>query len=517
MLNQVGEIAKIGGWEMDLEKGGKATWTKGTYDIAEIVPGDPIPGADEHLGWYLPEYRAMIEKKMKDLVETREPMRFEAMLKTKKGTLKWCQAIGEAVEEDGKVVKLRGTYQDITEKTKLEQQYRQAQKVESIGRLAGGVAHDLNNLLSPILGYSELLKDDLEPGGKHRGFVNQILEAGFRARDLVRQLLAFGRKQTLEYKPVDMNKVVTGFENLLRRTIREDIETRIIPSPHIPVVMADPGQIEQVIMNLVVNAADAMPDGGLLTIETAQADLDEEYAARHPGVKPDAYVMLAVSDTGCGMNDEIREHLFEPFFSTKGDQGTGLGLATVYGIIKQHGGNIWIYSEPGRGTTFKIYLPVSGDVRAEETRSAKTTGNLEGTETILLVEDNEQVRHLTHAILTRKGYTVLMAGDGSEALTVLESFDGPVHLLLTDVVMPEMNGKELFIKASEKHPGLKVLYMSGYTDNVIAHRGILDEGMAFVQKPFTVRALSVEVRKVLDQELEGKSFRSTGRQKRLHT
>lgn len=386
------------------------------------------------------------------------------------------------------------------EKGRIEEQYHQARKLESIGRLAGGVSHDLNNLLSPIIGYGEMLLNDLDPGDARREFVDQILRAGLRARDLVRQLLAFSRKQTLEYKPVDMNKAVTGFEKLLRRTIREDIEIEIIPSPDIGTVMADINQIEQVILNLVVNASDAMPEGGCLTIETASANLDEDYAAKHQGVRPGAYVMLAVSDTGCGMDDETREHAFEPFFSTKGEQGTGLGLATVYGIVKQHGGNIWVYSELDKGTTFKIYLPVSEEARVEEKTCDKIATDLKGSETILLVEDDEQVRDLARAILRRQGYTVLVAENGLKALTVLASHDDPVQLLLTDVVMPEMNGKELFIKAAEKYPGLKVLYMSGYTANVIAHRGALEEGIAFIQKPFTVQALTAKVREVLEQD-----------------
>ena len=328
--------------------------------------------------------------------------------------------------------------------------------------------------------------------------MGEILKAGFRARDLVRQLLAFSRKQTLEYRVVDMNEALTGFDKLLRRTIREDIKIEIIPSTDIRAVMADIGQIEQVIMNLAVNAQDAMPEGGRLTIETATVDLDEEYAATHPGVKPGAYVMLAISDTGCGMDDKTRGQVFEPFFSTKGKLGTGLGLSTVYGIIKQHGGNVWIYSEPGMGTTIKVYLPVSGEAHVEEETSEKTAADPKGFETILLVEDDKLVRDLAHSILKRQGYTVLVAEDGPEALTVLEAHDDPVDLLLTDVVMPEMNGRDLFDKVAEKHPDTKVLYMSGYTDNVIAHRGVLDEGTAFIQKPFNVQALAAKVREVLD-------------------
>jgi two-component system cell cycle sensor histidine kinase/response regulator CckA len=421
--------------------------------------------------------------------------------KKKDGTLYTEEAaISPVRHHSGKTINYVAVKHDITQSIRLEEQYQQAQKVESVGRLAGGVAHDLNNLLSPILGYGELLLDALGPGDARRESVDEILRAGFRARDLVRQLLAFGRKQALDYKPLDINKVIGNFQKLLRHAIREDIEIEIIPSPDIRVVMADIGQIEQVIMNLALNAADAMPEGGRLTIETARVDLGEDYAAAHQGVKPGAYVMLAVSDTGMGMDDETCKHLFEPFFSTKGEQGTGLGLATVYGIVKQHGGNIWVYSEPNRGTTLKIYLPVSEEAHVEEMTSKKPATGLTGSETILLVEDSEQVRHLVHALLERQGYLVLAAENGPEALTILASHDGPVHLLLTDVVLPGMNAKELFARATEGHPGLKVLYMSGYTDNVIAQRGVLEEGTAFIQKPFSVQILAAKVREVLEQD-----------------
>ncbi len=380
----------------------------------------------------------------------------------------------------------------------LQQITQQARKMESIGRLAGGVAHDMNNLLSPILGYAELLCEDLGPDDIKQKWLHEIIRAGKRARDLIRQLLAFSRKQTLELKRMDVNVIIQNFSRLLHRTIREDIEIKYtLASTPLP-VMADVNQIEQVIMNLAVNAADAMPTGGMLFIETAKIELDAAYAASHPAVKPGEYALLAVSDTGCGMNDEVRENIFQPFFSTKGEHGTGLGLATVYGIVKQHDGNIWVYSEIDNGAAFKIYLPLTTQGHAQSPIADKPTANPKGSETILLVEDNDQVRLLAHAILVRQGYTVLVASNGNAALQALQRHSSPLHLLVTDVIMPGMNGKALFQKLAKAYPGLKVLYMSGYSDDVIAHRGILEQGAHLLQKPFTVKNLAARVRMALD-------------------
>jgi len=389
-----------------------------------------------------------------------------------------------------------------TEKNQVEEQYRQAQKIESIGRLAGGVAHDLNNLLSPILGYSEMLLDDFDIEDSRRESVDLILQAGICARDLVRQLLAFSRKQTLDVKQIDINTTISGFEKLLRRTIREDIELELILTPDNPAIKADIGQIEQVLMNLIVNSADAMPNGGTVIIETDLVDLeDEDYIKLHQGAKPGKYVLVAISDTGCGMDEETRKKIFEPFFSTKGEQGTGLGLATVYGIIKQHDGNIWVYSEPGKGTTFKLYLPVVYEMEVELEYKGNNTAIMEtsGTETIALVEDSEPVRKLAEVLLKQNGYNVLVAENGEDALTMLENHAGPVSLMLTDVIMPGINGREVYRMSRKKYPDLKVLYMSGYTSNVIAHHGVLEKGVQFIQKPFTVLQLLTKVREVLNQ------------------
>ncbi len=411
-----------------------------------------------------------------------------------------------SIFKDGVFSGLRGIIIDVTErkrfeseKAQLEEQYHQSQKVEAIGRLAGGVAHDLNNLLTPIIGYGQILMDHFGPGDSRGESIEAIVQAGFRARDLVRQLLAFSRKQTLEYKPLNLNDTIKRFEKLLRSTIREDIDIQIFPARNLETAMADVGQIEQVIMNLCVNAQDAMPDGGTLILETAMATIDAVDAMRSPGTKAGRYIMLTVRDTGNGMDDETRAHIFEPFYSTKGDHGTGLGLSTVYGIVKQHGGNIMVRSEPGKGTTFDVYLPVSDADFVGAEHSKSTPERLTGSEIILIVEDNEQVRKLTKAVLERLGYKLLLAENGSSALQVLAAHDGPVDLLLTDVVMPDTNGRDLYMKVAEKYPNIRVLYMSGYTDDVIAHQGVLDEGVQFIQKPFSVEGLAAKVKEALAQ------------------
>ena len=415
-------------------------------------------------------------------------------------------SISPILDVSGAVVNYVAVKRDITEqlrmereKAQVEEQYRQSQKVEAIGRLAGGVAHDLNNLLTPILGYGDMLLGAPGADDATRQQADEIVRAGLRARDLVRQLLAFGRKQTLQYKPLDLNKAVKGFEKLLRRTIREDIRIEIVLAPHLPPTLADAGQIEQVIMNLSLNAQDAMPKGGGLTLETGVVEIDRAYADAHSEADVGTYVALAVSDTGCGMSEEVLQHVFEPFFSTKGELGTGLGLSTVYGIVRQHGGSVRAYSEPGVGATFTVYLPVSAETGVEESAGASADASLGGSETILLAEDNGMVRNLAHTILSRRGYTVLAAANAGEALALLDSHPGTIHVLLTDVVMPDMNGRDLFAAAARKRPDLKVLYMSGYPGDVIANRGVLDERIAFIQKPFSSPGLVAKVREVLDR------------------
>jgi len=361
------------------------------------------------------------------------------------------------------------------------------------------VAHDFNNLLTVILGYCELGLESLGPHEPLREHIEEIHKAGERAAGLTRRLLAFSRQQAMAPQVLDLNTLVANLDKLLRRLIGEDIELVTIQRPELGTVKADPGQLEQVIMNLVVNARDAMPQGGKLIIETANADLDEAYASRHVTVKPGRYVTLAVSDTGTGMDAGVLAHIFEPFFTTKErDKGTGLGLATVYGMVKQNGGNVWAYSEPGRGTTLKIYLPRLEEIALTPSPLITRSTLAQGSETILVVEDEEEVRALVRGILQARGYAVLEASRPSEALATCKHHEGPIHLLLTDVVMPEMSGPELAERFQGYRGEARVLYMSGYTGDAIVHFGILDSANPFVQKPFTTDALAQKVREVLD-------------------
>lgn len=395
---------------------------------------------------------------------------------------------------------------DITERKRaaeallqVEEQLRQSQKMEAVGKLAGGVAHDFNNLLTIINGHTDLSLRRLKPEDPLYSKFGAIREAGERAAALTRQLLAFSRKQILQPKVLDLNHVIFEMNKMLQRLIGEDIDLLVGLMPDLGKVKADPSQIEQVLMNLSVNARDAMPRGGKLTIETANVYLNEEYANRHLSISPGQYVMLAVSDTGCGMDAQIQRRIFDPFFTTKElGKGTGLGLATVYGIVKQSGGTIWVYSEVGLGTTFKIYLPcVEMPSEVFKPKAAQTELKV-GTETVLLVEDEEMVRNMTREILQESGYRVLEAKHGQEALLVAEQHHGPIHLMLSDVVMPQISGRQLAEQLAPRRKEMKVLYMSGYTDDAIVHHGVLDEGVAFIEKPFTPHALTYKVREVLN-------------------
>ena len=438
---------------------------------------------------------------IRNAIRERRPCVVQLVNHRKDGTKFWNSLIVSPVfDSQGRLVYFVGAQTDITPVKKLEEQLRQSQKMEAVGRLAGGVAHDFNNILTAMIGYCQLTLDELKSDHPARPNVEEIAAAAERAASLTRQLLAFSRKQTLQPRVLDLNAAVTNMDKMLRRLLGEDIELVTKPTPGLGSVKADPGQLEQVILNLAVNARDAMPSGGRLIVETANATLDGQSIHQHEDVKPGDYVMLAVTDTGSGMTDEVKARLFEPFFTTKPQgKGTGLGLATCYGVVKQSGGHITVYSEVGRGTTFKVYLPrifEQADVTPTAPSAATARG---GNETILLVEDDPAVRGLNARLLRAKGYTVIEANNGQEALRVVsQQKNNDIALLLTDVVMPEMGGKELAQRFHATQPDTKVLFCSGYTQEAIDRNGELEPGTAFLQKPFTPLVLANKIREVLE-------------------
>ena len=402
-------------------------------------------------------------------------------------------------DETGEIIGVIVVFEDITERKELEAKLRQSQRLEGIGQLAGGVAHDFNNLLTVILGHCELMSRALNPRDPLTSNLEEIRQCGNRAAELTRQLLAFSRRQVLQVKVLDLNALVTGVNTMLQRLIGEDVDLQLGLAPNLGHIKADPGQIEQVIVNLVVNARDAMPDGGRLTIETANALLDADYAAQHIAVTPGAYVVLSVTDSGCGMDAATASRIFEPFFTTKPPgKGTGLGLSTAYGIVKQSGGNIWCYSEVGKGTAFKIYLPVvaGGETSLWSKQPAPAVG---GSETLLLAEDDESVRNLIRQMLTVDGYTVIATANGTEALAEFESRGEEVDLVITDLVMPDTGGRELERRLIEINPDVKILFVSGYAGDAASRRGLVEEGATFLAKPFSHDALSRKVRELLDR------------------
>jgi signal transduction histidine kinase/ActR/RegA family two-component response regulator len=425
----------------------------------------------------------------------------EIIYRTKSGEQRIALDSAEAIEIAGQEC-IIAILRDITERKFLEKQLRQTQKMEAVGQLSGGIAHDFNNLLGVIIGYSEILEQRLPQNDPLHKECGQIKKAGQSAASLTRQLLAFSRQQVLEPKVLDLNAIVLQVEKMLQRLIGEDIDLTATLGPALGCIKADQSQIEQVIMNLAVNARDAMPQGGKLMIETANVDLDEDYARRHQPQKPGAYVLLTIADTGIGMDAETQSRIFEPFFTTKElGKGTGLGLSTVYGIVRQSGGHIWVYSEPGQGTAFKIYLPRTGQAVQMEKPTPGLAGSWRGTETILLVEDEDALRELTRHILEADGYAVLEADRPDKAIEVAVGHSGPIHLMLTDMVMPGMNGRVLAANLAPARPEMKVIYMSGYTGYTgFAHPGLSDSGVTFLAKPFTRDGLLRKLHEVLELE-----------------
>jgi PAS domain S-box-containing protein len=474
------------------------------------LPADPLPAEKwaEHYGWFLPDgtthletlqiplYRALKGERVTDV---------EMMIAPRHGAVRTVLASGRPIlDSDGNKLGAVAAMIDITERKRLEQQVRHSQKMEAVGHLAGGVAHDFNNFLTIITGYGQMLQRNLEPGTALRGHVDEILKSGERAAALTRQLLAFSRRQDFSPRLLDLNTVVASTENMVRLLVGDHIELRTILDGNVGGVRGDAGQIEQIIMNLAVNARDAMTGGGTLTLESRNVELDEHYARGHVQVKPGPYVMLAVTDTGCGMDAATQAHIFEPFFTTKeSGKGTGLGLATVYGIVKQHGGNIYVYSEVGQGTVVKIYLPRAERSEMRVAPSKTSARDLRGSETIVVVEDEEAVRSLMVRMLRSMGYWVLEASRADEAQMVCARHKGPVHLLLTDVIMPQKNGRDLLNHLRPTRPDIKVLFISGYTEDALRRRMLWSDA-AFLQKPFTEDALARMVRDVLD---EGKDAR----------
>lgn len=507
LVRIAGITARLGGWRVEVG-GTHVTWSDEVCEMHE-VPAGAAPTPAETIAFFAPEYREAIRSAIRRCGRDGTPFDVEAVIVTTTGARPWVRVIGNALlNASGVITHIHGSLQDITVQKhsdarhdKLQEQFRQAQKMETIGGLAGGIAHDFNNLLSIVLSYSEMLAEDLKPGDPMRADLAEISNAGRRATELTRQLLAFSRQQVLAPKIIDLSEIVEGMVSMLRRLIGEDVELATSCASALGKALVDPGQIEQVIMNLAVNARDAMPRGGMLTIETTEVVLDESYALEHAGVVPGPHVMLAVSDTGEGMDMTTQGRMFEPFFTTKEKgKGTGLGLSTVFGIVQQSGGTIWVYSEPGKGTSFRIYFPIAEAASVRRAVKSVKREPTHGSETILLVEDEERIRVLASSILRRRGYNVLEAQNGGEAFLLCEQYTATIHLLLTDVIMPRMSGRQLAERLRPIRSGMKVLYMSGYTDDAVVRHGVLDSTIAFIQKPITPEPLARKVREVLDTD-----------------
>jgi signal transduction histidine kinase/ActR/RegA family two-component response regulator len=449
-----------------------------------------------------PEYLEKAHEMIANKTEGEEKTVYDLEIKRKDGSCFMVEVSTNLIYQSGKPVGVQGIARDVTERKMLQTQLHQAQKMETVGRLAGGIAHDFNNLLTVILGKADLALMQLkDSSGNLLIDIEVIRNAAEKAAAMTQQILAFSRKQVLQPRIVDLNTIVINISKILKRLISENIELETSLAEGLGRVSADPSRIEQVIMNLAVNARDAMPEGGKLTIETANANLDTNYSRQHLNARPGRYVMLAVSDNGVGINNEVLKHIFEPFYTTKeSGRGTGLGLATVYGIVKQSGGYIWVYSEENVGTTFKIYLPLVDEPQKMTLPSQSAAQLSEGNETILLVEDDDSIRAIVKEMMILMGYKVIDAPNGIKALKIAQETTEPIDLVITDVIMPGMSGRQLAEQLKRLNEEIKVLYMTGYSDEAIVRHGILEQGLESLQKPFTFESLSFKIREMLDYD-----------------
>jgi signal transduction histidine kinase/ActR/RegA family two-component response regulator len=499
-LDEVEQIARVGSWTLDPATG-EATWSTQMYRILGRDSNGPPVGLAEISRLFTPDSVTRVSAAVERAVKTGESWHTDLEIVRPDGGRAWVVSHGIAERgASGAVVRIHGTMQDVTAQRRLEQQLQQAQRLEAVGQLAGGIAHDFNNILTAIRGYTDLVRNDLPPNDPNRADLGHVLGAADRAAQLVNQLLAFSRRQVLQPRVVEPGDVIEEIVPLLRRLLGEGIDIVARPTPGLGRIRVDPGQLGQVIVNLGVNARDAMPRGGRLTIEATNVELDDAYAERHAGARPGAHVLIAVSDTGHGMDPETQAHVFEPFFTTKGpDKGTGMGLATVYGIVKQSGGSIYLYSEPDRGTTFKLYFPRTDAEPAPVAADAPPTRSLSGTETILLVEDDAEVRGYARRVLEAAGFTVLEAPDGAVAIEIAATAPRRIDLLLTDAVLPGIHGVELARRLAEES-GLPVLYVSGFTEDTVIQHGVVAPGVRFLAKPYRADDLVRTVRALLDDE-----------------
>jgi two-component system cell cycle sensor histidine kinase/response regulator CckA len=493
------ENAEVGIWDMDYRTG-VLRWSETIEAHYGLRPGTFGGTFEAFVELIHPDDRASVLDTVGKAMKSGEDFSTQNRSIWPDGTVRWLNGAGRVlVGQHGEPVRAVGISLDVTGRRTLEEQFQQAQKMEAVGRLAGGVAHDFNNLLTAILGYCELVLVDVSQNDSLRADIMEIQKAGTRAAGLTRQLLAFSRKQIIEPTLLDLNAVVTDIRAMLRRLIGEDVKIVLGLHHESALVKADRGQVEQVVMNLAVNARDAMPKGGTLTIETANVELDEHYALTHLAVKPGRYIGLTVTDTGTGMTPQVQARLFEPFFTTKEPgKGTGLGMATVHGIVTQSGGSVGVYSEVGKGTSFKVYFPMADAAEMVVDAPAPVARPRAGTQTVLVVEDADGLRELAKRLLQRQGYTVLIAADAEEATRIFGE-NPTIDVLLTDVVMPGASGPELTRQLVAQRPGLKVIYMSGYTEDTIVHHGVLKPGIAFLNKPFTSDTLGRKLREVLER------------------